>query len=434
MNHAYFQDLQFILINFGMETLVMHYLMDFILLISPQFVLLQYIQPFRLLIGFDKSQCRNCFSEDIFSRFAGLGLIKSNILDSLVANQWFVFEEVLLGSGMMCQRCIQSNYQLAGGIELDGSRLFRNRMYKQHGLYSSHVRQNHSAEKRHFKQPLNAYIIHNKRFTVEEQEELRLAMNEINDYTNSHLNKTINDIKTLPYPLVRVIYLDYRNITPQNNISSDFKATEMDSRSPMYELLDNNFIAQLRVVRQMDIHITGPGTGQMYQTFLSDGSVNINLGGMNPYKKETTPIAYPSFLEQYVTAGIPYIKGLYYPINKRRDGIKRNEVVQLIKQAAQMIMKGFSIPVNPKENLAPDGQVFVDQCEHDKDFCQLVTIRKSGQFWCNNMWTEDLVHERRQWAEGGFPINGANVNCSFNRTLLRSLRQKYGIEYRSGRE
>ena len=50
------------------------------------------------------------------------------------------------------------------------------------------------------------------------------------------------------------------------------------------------------------------------------------------------------------------------------------------------------------------------------------------------MWTEDLVHERRQWAVGGFPIGGSNVSCAFNRTLLRSLRQKYGIEYRPGVE
>ena len=72
--------------------------------------------------------------------------------------------------------------------------------------------------------------------------------------------------------------------------------------------------------------------------------------------------------------------------------------------------------------------------QSDPDFCRLVTTRKSGQFWCNNMWTEDLVHERRQWAEGGFIINGYNTACPFNRTLLRSFRQKYGIEYRPGQE
>lgn len=394
----------------------------------------KHLQPFRIFVGLDHSQCDSCFSEDVYSRFAGIGLIKSNIIDTVRPNRWFVFEELLMGSGMMCQRCIQSNYQLPGGVELDGSRLFRDRMYKQHGIIPSDIRKKHSAEYRHPANPIKAYIIHNKRFTEEERNELMAAAKEINHYTDTHINKSIDDIKKLPYPLIRVIYLNYRNITSKTNISSKIEATRIDSRSPTYELIDNDFIAQLRVLRGMDIHITGPGTGQMYQTFLSNGAVNINLGGMNPYKKETTPIAYPSFLEQYVTAGTPYIKGFYYPINKRRDGIKKTEVVKLIKQAAQLIMKGFSIPVNPKDSLAPDGQVFVDQCERDKDFCRLVTLRKSGYFWCNNMWTEDLVHERRQWAEGGFPIGGTNVSCAFNRTLLRSLRQKYGIEYRTGRE
>jgi hypothetical protein len=394
----------------------------------------KHLQPFRVFVGLDNAKCDSCFSEDVYSRFAGIGLIKSNSIDSMTSSRWFVFEEVLMGSGMMCQRCIQSNYQLPGGVELDGSRLFRDRMYKQHGIIPPDIRQNHSAERRNPTIPIKAYIIHNKRFTEEEQIELKTALEEINNYTNANMNKSINDIKQLPYPLIRVIYLNYRNITAKHNISSNIHTARFDSRSPTYELIDNNFIAQLRVLRDMDIHITGPGTGQMYQTFLSDGSININLGGMNPYKKETTPIAYPSFLEQYVTAGTPYIKGLYYPINKRRDGIKKAEVVKLIKQAAQLIMQGFSIPVNSKDNLAPDGQVFVDQCENDEDFCALVTLRTNGYFWCNNMWTEDLVHERRQWAEGGFPIGGRNTSCAFNRTLLRSLRRKYGIEYRLGRE
>ncbi|CAF4885284.1 unnamed protein product [Rotaria sp. Silwood1] len=394
----------------------------------------RHLQPFRIFVGLDYVNCDSCFSEDVYSRFAGGGFIKSNIIDSIMPNRWFIFEELIMGSGMMCQRCIQSNYQLAGGVELEGSKLFRDRMYKQHGIIPVEIRQKHSAEKRSLNKPLHAYIIHNKRFTKKEREEIRNAMNQINNYTNSHINKTLEEIKKLPHPLIRVFYINYRNIKAKINISSKIKSTPSDSRLSTYDLLDNDFIAQLRILRDMDIHITGPGTGQMYQTFLSDGSVNINLGGMNPYRKETTPIAYPSFLEQYVTAGIPYIKGLYYPINKRRDGIQQDELIKLIKQAAQIIIQGFSIPVNPKDNLAPDGQVFVEQCKYDKNFCKLVTIRKSGYFWCNNMWTEDLVHERRQWASGGFPIGGTNVICPFNRTLLRSLRQKYGIEYRPGRE
>ena len=394
----------------------------------------RHLQPFRILVGVADANCDDCFSEDVFSRFAGLGLIKSNTMDGFKKETWFVFEEFIMGSGMMCQRCIQSNYQLAGGVELDGSRLFRDRMYKQHGVLLPTSRHSHSAQERDPGKPLNVYVIDNKRFTEDERREIKLASAEINNYTDRHIHKSMAELKKLPWPLMRVVYLSYRNVTANKENSLNVTQTRVDARSPTYELNDNDFTAQLRVLRDMDIHITGPGTGQMYQTFLSDGSININLGGLNPYQKETTPIAYPSFLEQYVTAGTPYIKGLYYPINKRRDGIKRVEVVKLIRQAGRMIMKGFPLPVNPTQNLAPDGQVFVEQCKNDEHFCSLVTLRKPGYFWCNNMWTEDLVHERRQWAVGGFPIGGANVSCAFNRTLLRSLRQTYGIEYRYGVE
>ncbi|CAF4374939.1 unnamed protein product, partial [Rotaria sordida] len=88
----------------------------------------------------------------------------------------------------------------------------------------------------------------------------------------------------------------------------------------------------------MDIHITGPGTGQMYQTFLSDGSITINLGGIKPRGSENTEKAYSSYLEQYMTSGTPYIKGLYYPINERQKGIKKDEVIKLIRQASKLIL------------------------------------------------------------------------------------------------
>lgn len=396
----------------------------------PAFVALirfspKHLQTFRLFVGLGNSNCEDCFSEDVFSRFAGNGLVKSNLIDSFFPARWFLFDELLMGSGMMCQRCIQSNYQLAAGVELDASRLFRDRMYRQHGIIPPLNRKN-SRSSRDRTKPLKVFIIHNKRFTEDEQQEIRAALAEF--------NRTRGQNDPIKWPLIETNYLNYRDVKAQTDLMKNIQKTSIDARSPTYELVDNDFMAQLKMLRQMDIHITGPGTGQMYQTFLPDGSVTINLGGLNPYQKEKTPIAYPSFLEQYMTSGTPYIKGLYYPINKRRDGIQKDEVVQLIIQAAKLINDGFEIPVDPKENLAPDGKVFVDQCDRDEEFCQLVTIRKPGMFWCNNMWTEDLVHERRQWAEGGFIISGRNVTCSFNRTLLRSLRAKYSIEYRPGVE
>ncbi|CAF2093410.1 unnamed protein product [Rotaria magnacalcarata] len=385
----------------------------------------RHLLPFRILAGVDN--CNDCWSEDVYGRFAGLGILKHRVLNQMSKGNWFMFEEFVMGSGTMCQRCTQPNFQLPGGVELDASRLFRDRMYQQHGLIHPTVRQKSSSEGRSPRDVLVAYVIDNKRYTAEDRKEIDAAMSEINNYTNSYINKTT---EKLLWPLVRVSYLHYNKVAVQKNSSIQINATKTDSRSPTYELIDNNFIAQLKLLRQMDIHITGPGTGQMYQTFLSDGAVSINLGGRLPWGAEKTKRAFASYLEQYMTSGAPYIKGLYYPINERPRGIEKHLVVELIRNASRLILEGFSLPVKPLENLAPDGQLFVEMCEKDKEFCALVTERLPNRmFTCLELWVEDFVHEERQWKLGGFMHNNKTISCAFNHTLLGELRTKYGIKH-----
>ncbi|CAF1144011.1 unnamed protein product [Rotaria sordida] len=390
----------------------------------------RHLHPFRILAGINN--CNACWSEDIYSRFGGLGILKQSVLNKMSKGYWFMFEELVMGSGTLCQRCTQPNLQLPGGVELDGSRLFRDRIYQQHGLIHPIIRQKSSSEGRTSHDLLLAYIIDNKRFTSNDRKEIINAINEINNYTNSYLNKTKNNTAKLQWPLVRVSYLFYKQVRAPNRSFIQINATQIDSRSPTYELIENNFIAQLKILRQMDIHITGPGTGQMYQTFLSDGSITINLGGIKPRGSENTEKAYSSYLEQYMTSGTPYIKGLYYPINERQKGIKKDEVIKLIRQASKLILEGFSLPVNAHDNLAPDGQLFVEMCEKDKEFCSQVTTRiPNTNFSCLDFWVEDFIHEHRQWQAGGFIDNGRNISCPFNHSLLHELREKYGIKHKN---
>jgi hypothetical protein len=303
-------------------------------------------------------------------------------------------------------------------------------MYAQHGLMPPVARHKHSAEGRGSHDILNAFIIDNKRFTYADKKEIKAAINEINKYTDTHLKASSLNISKLNWPLIRVFYVQYGRIKARNHHAHQFYVSQVDVRPPTYELTENEFIGQLRLLRKIDIHVAGPGTGQMYQPFLSDGSVNINLGGIRPWRPNNTRIAYTSFLEQYMTAGTPYIKGLYYPINERQKGIQKNEVVKLIRNAGKLIMEGFSIPVNPKDNLAADGQLFVDMCENDRDLCKLVTTRSPNtNFHCIDLWVEDLIHEYKQWKTEGFIDNGRTVSCPFNHTLLHELRQKYGIHH-----
>ncbi|CAF4227638.1 unnamed protein product, partial [Adineta steineri] len=359
----------------------------------------RHLHPFRILA--DIGECKDCWSEDVYSRFAGLGIIKQFVLNKLSKGRWFVFDEIIMGSGTLCQRCTQSNYQLPGGVELDASRLFRDRMYQQHGFIHPVIRRKSSSEHRTSHDVLRAYFIDNKRFTQSDRKEINAAITEINNYTNSNINKT-----RLKGPLINVTYLDYDEVEGEDMSSIQINTTLVDSRPPTYELIENDFIAQLKVLREMDIHITGPGTGQMYQTFLSDGSVSINVGGLRIWQLNKTELKFTSYMEQYMTSGTPYIKGLYYPINERTKGIKKNEVIKLIRQAGQLILQGFSLPVEPRENLAPDGQLFVEMCEKDKEFCSFVTTRSPDkQFKCLEIWAEDLVQEYKQWNDGGFVDN-----------------------------
>jgi hypothetical protein len=387
----------------------------------------RHLHPFRILA--DLENCNDCWSEDIYNRFGGLGMIKQSVLNQMAVGRWFLFDELVMGSGTMCQRCNQPNLQLAGGVELDASRLFRDRMYQQHGLMPPAVRHKLSSEGRIPHTVLQAYIIDNKRFNDNDRKEINDAMNEINIYANSYLNKTIDTTTKLQLPLIRVTYLYYNHVKTPNLNLLHVNATLIDSRSPTYELIESNFVAQLKIVQRMDIHVTGPGTGQMYQTFLSDGSVNINLGGISEEALKNTGQFYTSYMEQHMTSGTPYIKGLYYPINERTKGIKKDEVIKLIRQAGQLILEGFSLPVNPRENLALDGQLFVEMCERDKSFCSFVTTRSPGtEGACIDLWVEDLVHEHRQWSSEGYSDNGKNVKCPLNHTLVYELKKKYGIQ------
>jgi hypothetical protein len=292
----------------------------------------RHLHPFRILAGVD--ECNDCWSEDVYSRFGGLGILKQRVLNIMSKGRWFMFDELIMGSGTLCQRCTQPNLQLFGGVELDASRLFRDRMYQQHGFIHPVTRQKSSSERRTSRDLLRGYIIDNKRFSDNDRKQINDAIHEINNYTNSYLNKTIDDSTKLEWPLIHISYLYYNQVKAQNLSLIQINATPTDSRLPTYELIDNNFIAQLKILRQMDIHITGPGTGQMYQTFLSDGSVTINLGGLRPWGLENTEKAYTSYLEQHMTSGAPYIKGLYYPINERPKGINKDEVVNRARNEA----------------------------------------------------------------------------------------------------
>ncbi|CAF4218861.1 unnamed protein product, partial [Rotaria sordida] len=51
----------------------------------------KHLHPFRIFAGIDN--CNTCWSEDIYSRFGGLGILKQSVLNKMSKGHWFMFEE-----------------------------------------------------------------------------------------------------------------------------------------------------------------------------------------------------------------------------------------------------------------------------------------------------------------------------------------------------
>ncbi|CAF3331848.1 unnamed protein product [Rotaria socialis] len=114
----------------------------------------RHLRRFHLFCALDT--CKKCWSEDVYSRFADLGLVKDYDLEPMSTGRWFVVYELILGNGMMCQRCIQPNLQLSGSVEMDGSRFLRDRIYTQHGPIPPIERFRKSNDQQNPNQILNA--------------------------------------------------------------------------------------------------------------------------------------------------------------------------------------------------------------------------------------------------------------------------------------
>ena len=80
----------------------------------------RHLHPSRILAEID--HCNDCFS--------GLGVFKQRVLNQMPCGRWFMFDKLIMSSDSFCQHCDQQNLQLSVIVELDASRLFRDRMYQ----------------------------------------------------------------------------------------------------------------------------------------------------------------------------------------------------------------------------------------------------------------------------------------------------------------
>lgn len=302
-----------------------------------------------------------CISTDAMIRFSGRDIIEYNKLDK---NKLIHFKTLIAGTGNTGNRIINENYTMYGEIEYRALSYFKNRMLSRYGIKVD--------------TPINlkpkAIIIDNKRYSNLEIK----VLNKIIDHYKENL-----DIK----------YIDW---------SKDYKS----------------FADQLNELKDVDIHITGPGTGMMYMPFLKRGAVNINLGYIERTQTNTSrpnikiqntnkdDFYVPGWMEQSVCASANYVSTLYY------DRYSNNEIE--FTSLLCLIENSISILGSPKKNNHNiDAEIFKEYCTRCGDPNQICEYLTSIAFFI-----ELFVNEHPK----AIPKNIVDID------LLRQIKKEFNYD------
>jgi len=278
-------------------------------------------EDFIVLFGDFKN--KQTLAYDPAVRFTG-----NDVLDhfSLNKNKLIHFKTLISGTGRTGNRVINENYTLYGEKEYNALSHFKKRLLSRYNLHPDKPLNN----------PLKAIIIKNKRYSDYEVKVL--------EQITKHFNGVL-DIKYIDW------YHGYSSFEQQ-----------------MEEIID------------VDIHITGPGTGMMYMPFLKKGAVNINLGYMEyPQTNSarpnllipelTTNISLPGWMEQSVCAAANYINTIYYD-RFTYNNIEFDPLVNLINRAISIV------GTTQNNNWNIDALVFKEyckRCNNPREVCDYLT-------------------------------------------------------------
>lgn len=325
--------------------------------------------------------------EDIFGSIGGLGKLTkayAGVGGTRNAPVLHRFEDLVMGHGTNAQKLdMNVNLSLGACRELDACRAFRRRVFHFHGLPDPPPALRTG--------PFRVIVVKNKRF-------------------GEQLNSMTQELQHEERPggMLSDFQIKYVNWSP--------------SARGNPSLQTGNFTRHLEIIGSTDVHISAPGTGQMYQTFLPDGAVHINLGEPG--------WANQGYMEEYMAEGAPYLRALYYP-RRTLEGpeIEKKVMVGLLKKARQLLQSGLHRPPPVGSNLSPVGKVFKAYCywAHRDRFGleamskKHITLREvKGETWMGNHFPESLVYK-------GLPHSHSEFNPDL--CLLGALRSSFDRQH-----
>ena len=304
---------------------------------------------------------KQTMSYDIITKFSGNHLMEYNHLDK---EKIIYFKTLVAGTGITGNRVMNKEYTLYGEKEYGALSMFKKRLLKAYYINID----------KPINKKLKAIIIRNKRF---------------NDYELSVIEQIVNIYKNK----LDIKFIDWYH---------DYKSFE----------------EQLKELEDVDIHITGPGTGMMYMPFLKKGAVNINLGYIehtqtntsrpNLFIKDSTAIDHilPGWMEQSVCAAANYVNTLYYD-RFTYNTLEVLEMVSIINKAINIVEEG--IILNNNYNI--DALVFKEYCKRVNNADDVVRHLTGIAFFI-----ELFVNEHPD----AVPSNLINIE------LLRKIKDEFG--------
>ena len=342
--------------------------------------------PFRMInIRINKDNAP--WIQNVVNTIAPLGLVSGSDFFHQEGFDMIHIKKLLVPNYARCLMCESSGefYGMAMGYELDAFRLLRQHIFERFLLLSPpRLKKPHGS--------LNAIAVQNKRFS-------------------SRDCLTIVSAFEYVFPNISGRFVDWSKV--------------------------GGFRAQLEVISDTQIHLSAPGTGMMYQTFLPDGAIHVNLGNcaLNIFQTSVwgalLSLIYPDYskispgyMDQCMVASTPYHRALYYPIADAcgSDGMTRDGLVSLMIEASVIYDSEFEIPVPRGINLSPDGLVVQGLLRGDPLFREYLmdTVAHKSCSTGSFFWPEIVVRQVGGWATG---------ECRLNVTLLTELKKFYNISY-----
>lgn len=308
---------------------------------------------------------KDCMIIDIIERFSGNPIIYTNNLTDISKDRPVHFKTLVVGTGNTGNRIMNVKYTLYGQHEFNALDLFKKRMFSSYNIPCD--------------KPLN-------------------------------------------YDCLKVIIVDnIRYSKEEIKILCDFASIFSSERYSIKYIKwnDYTFEEQLNILKDIDIQITGPGTGMMYTPFIKKGGVNINLGYMEHtqtnYRRPNIIIknlaksdhVLPGWMEQSVCSAADYISNIYYD-RANYNTIENIELILTFNKALKIIYGGI-IQTN---NHNYDAQIFIEYCNRvDKERA----IKTCNHLTNIAFFIELFICE-----------HPAAIDHNVDLKLLREIKNKYG--------